>query len=366
MTINEKLKTIPAPIKEWFRSEEVTDVIIAIETRFDLPAEDSILSKMLFDLIVKDLPLEEFENDLKLIFELTPAVAREVYEEIKLRILIPIATDLVADGIGTAELAFAAKAASAAPVPVGPQLGGWSPVLPGSPAPAAIPAPVVSPAAPASPVPASGMPPASGSTGAPVPLYRDALSSQAYVTPQSWNVASPVGSGDLAPASRPMSASIPPRAAHIDLGAGIPAQQAKMNSFFVERTTPLPQNVDYGAKAPAPAAPSAAPTPISLQDFPSAAPMPAPEIAAPAPSVTQPAGRADTEVPSGGFVDSLMKRIAPWHSAKFGNARRASEVLENPIPSKSIDYSEAPAAPDLSIPQSMPTPIDDLPAPPRA
>jgi hypothetical protein len=85
--------------------------------------------------------------------------------------------------------------------------------------------------------------------------------------------------------------------------------------------------------------------------------MPQPEI------VSIPTTAAPAEAPQG-FVDSIMRRIAPWHYAKFGARKdRPAEALAEELPSATVNYSEkAPAAPTTTLP--TPLPADKLPAPP--
>jgi|GEM_PF-6011931 len=351
MTIQEQIHALPEPVRAWFGSTEVTDLIDAIEEKFAIDPETDSISGLLLLVILKELPLEDLADELAFELELTPARASEIYQEIKVRVLVPVASHLLRMGIGTDELAFAARAAQH--VPVGPELPSWSPVLhQGS--------------APTPRMPSAPIAPGSAASPAPVPLYQDSLSSQAGVAKQSWSVGSPVGGGDLARASR--TASVVPRPARIDLGVARPSADTKASSFFSERVTPAPQEVDYGASAPAPAVMPSDAAPVRLQD---AAPFPQsdslPYVAPPAQTARIPS--ADEGSPaSGGIFDALMKRVAPWHAARFGGSGRASAALEAPIPSRSVNYAQeqAPVTPSDAAPTSVPTPLDDLPAPPGA
>ncbi len=361
-TAQEKLRAVPQPIQDWFWSDAVDQAIVDIEQKFSLPETETALPRLLFALEVRDIKLSEFEGRLATELGITPALARSVYEEVKLKILLPIANDLVRFGIGEEELGAATK--KTVPVPIGPQLDLRGSAISGAPAsmpsstPVApqrvVPAPVAGTASVPAFVPTSAAP-------APLPLHSDALANQQQVSAATASIGGPMGSGNIAPGVTP---SAPPRrAARIDLGTAA-SLDSKFQSIFVEKKTPQLQEIDYSAQNVAPPAFSmTAPVPLATT------PMPAMDLpVTPSPEVVSVPMQPEPDAAPSGFVDSIISKIAPWHSAKFGaNRKHATDVLEAPIPAdaKNVDYSETPTAPAPTH-AGAPTPIDDLPAPPKA
>lgn len=314
-------------------SEEVVDIIVDIEEKYHLDPEDSALTFLLFDLEVKEVPLNRLLIELAYDLGMDELQAKPIYDEIVDRILRPIATELIAYGVGTTQ-DFAPVAAA----PLGP------------PAPATFAAPAppagtsdVQPAA--QPMPAPAAPATPTTMPMPVSLYKDTVASEGVIPTAHLDIRD---TGDISRGVVTPGAA--QRAARIDLGIpGAPSQkEAEFKSVFVERTMPAPKvSVDYVPPQPAltPSMPDA-PVPLGI--------APAPSYDTPFPVVPSievvSIGRPEpVAAPSGeGLFGSLMKRIAPWHSSNFGKKPQAMINYAEPVPS----------------PQAAPTPIADIPAPP--
>lgn len=326
LTIEEKFQAVPQVIRDWFWSDEMDEIILAIDRKFGLTEDETTLPRLLFDVEIKDLPLENLEAKLIEGFSLAAPAGHTLYEEVKAKIFLPHAHDFYAFGIGTTDLKEAAQAAAPAPATTLPR-------------PAVAAAPIVS--APGAPQPA------------PVSLYKDTFASQApLATPRLAGR----DTGDISASF--MTPAAPQRAARIDLGVPAPSSKKdeEFKSLFVERSTPLPQKVDYGVPPPAlpdlPQAPvplASAPAPVSDRE----------QFIAPNIEVTRaPQAPQQTDAPEGGFFESFMHRVAPWHAKKFAKAKG-----EETLPAATINYSADPAvapAPDAPAPVSLP----DVPAAP--
>jgi hypothetical protein len=343
-----KLRRVPLPVRDWFDSFEIVDLIIDIEKKFGLPEDETVIPRLLFDVEVRDLPLDKLEAALAEKLSLSPATAKSLYEAIRDRILMPIAPDLVTWGVGIGILAPAPETPPTAAIPVSPPV----PVTPPTPS---TPRPSLASDLPRSPMSAT---PATGSSAPmpqPVSLYRDTLASQsAAVTPRLGVREMGDVSGTVAPV--PMAQ----RAARIDLGGGIPSakKEAEFKSIFIERSTPLPQKVDYAPIAPVVPDLPQAPVPLASAPAPDLDPN-APFISPRVEVISTPTPPAKDDTPAEGIFEKLMNRIAPWHAKKF--AKRDNEPV---LPAATINYDEAPpAAPPSDTPK--PVPMNDTPAPPK-
>lgn len=360
-TLEQKYKVVPPRIRAWFNSDEMDQIILEIDRKFELPEDEEVIPSLLFDVEIGDLPLEDLEIELAEDLELTPDIAQALYEEILLRVFAPLARDFVAFGIGADELAgVVAAQQQAAATPLTQPVA--TPVAPL--APAAVPVvPMAAPVAVATPMPMSVPAPAvEAPPPMPVSLYRDTLASQTVTATPRLGVRD---TGDIS--GSVASSPVAQRAAYIDLGTPkVPsaAKDAEFRSIFVERATPLPQKIDYGTApqmpqdmAPAPVPLSSAPTPM----IDASAPFIAPSIEVVSAPV---APQGPVEEPKG-FFESFMHRVAPWHARKFAHAESAGPVL----PAATINYNDAPPAPPVSAPAPQqagltPVPLADVPAPP--
>ena len=363
--IERKFRLVPIPIRDWFSSDAVDAAILEIDREFGFPETETVLPALLFDVEIGDIPVGNIVNELVASdLALTEPQARQVFERITSKILVPIAPELTAFGIGRAELALpGTREVYSSSVTLPQPADAASRPMPVAPQPVTLPTAAVP--APATPAPVQSqevrLPQA---MPAPVSLYRDALASQTYVpTARIGNLS---GSGDLSGTARTAAPSYRP--ARVDLGMQSTRVDDALKSIFVHRETHPLQEVDYGASHPvAPAMPAPyAPVPLA-----SSAPMPGERFdASPAPMApvitetvsvpTREAAPAPAE--QGGFIDGIMHRIAPWHAAKFGsqNANAVAE-LADPVPAATVNYSES-----AEIPSATPAPVTDLPAPPRA
>lgn len=343
-----KLRSVPAPIRDWFDSFELVDIIIDLESKFGLPSDETAIPRLLFGIEVRDFPLDQLERKLMSELSISPLVARELFEEIKVRALLPIASELNTWGVSGLTV-------SAAPAPVAP--------TPPTGLPNSFSAPLTSFSIPTS---ATTQPAAPTAIPTPVSIYKDAIASQSPISPSKTGfMGGTTGSGDisntvnLAPAQN--------RAARIDLGVRAPDRMDDaLKSLYVERETPKVQAIDYGTIHTPDAAPAVTPTtPVPLVANPTtftATELPMAPIFMPEPEVVS----VPTATPaqnSQGFMDSIMRRIAPWHYAKFGARKdRPAEALAEAIPSATINYSEPTPLPPA--PTTAPLPASELPAPP--
>lgn len=317
MTNAEKLSTVPLPIRTWFWSDEMDQIVLELEEQFGLPADELELPRLLFAVEVKDVALDQLERSLAERLGLPAAAASSLYKEILRRVFAPLAREFVQFGIGTEELAGMVVAAPEIPSP------GSQPVSPG----------VVSVSAPSADQVAIPQP---------VSLYKDTLASQGVVSSSS------LGSLNTGDVSVTITPSAAPRPAHIDLGIPqSPRKEKEFNSIFVERTLPRQATINYGSVAPYPVA---VPVPIA------AAPVHAEQTPLVSPQIevisvpTEPAPNGI----DGGLIGKLMHRVAPWHASRFRRGR--------PLPS--VDYSDTITASPAPSPQPAPVPVGDIPVPP--
>lgn len=325
--LEQKFQKVPQNIRDWFGSDTVTEAIIAIEELFQLSEDEVAIPHLLFSVEVKDLSVSELPQALASQLGVAPATATSIYEEIKKRIFNPLAPELVAFGIGVKELALPeAPRPESVPMPV-----------PGSLPPAASTGAIASQTVhlPTRPLAADGPMPA------PVSLYKDALASQARIP--TARVGSLSGVGDV---TGSVSTPTPTyRPARVDLGMQSTRVDDTLKSIFVERETPKSHSVNYGmTPATPPAAPTGAPQPVTLQ---TASTIPGAPIQAISQTVAlpqTPTVALGPTTPPNGLMDRLMRKIAPWHAARFGEERpRAANAVAAPAGTEVNYVPEAPA-----------------------
>lgn len=324
MTNSEKLQTVPLPIRTWFWSDEMDQIVLELEEQFGLPEDETVIPRLLFAIEVRDLELEKLPSELAKQLGIPAATASTLYGEIKRRVFEPLAREFVRFGIGTNELAglviAAPAAASSRPDPVVVGIAPAPAPAPVSAAPAAIPQPVS--------------------------LYRDTLASQKVASTASFGS---LNTGDIS--ASVSSAPSAPRAAHVDLGIPqSPRAEKEFRSIFVERTLPKQATINYDATP----SPQAQPTPVPLAAAPAPASDPAPFVQ-PSLEVVNVPTRTASPAAKQGFFDAVMHRIAPWHASRFGHGK--------PLPS--VDYAESPA-PTPAASQAAPVPLGDMPTPPTS
>jgi hypothetical protein len=386
------LQTVPQPISDWFWSDDLTDRVAVLKKKFGIRgAKARVIPDLLFRLETKQLAWEDFKPTLIKELGILPLKADEIMDEIKLSLLMPIARDLAAFGIGTKEFAVIGNA------PPPPSFVG--PTQPTTKLPPFFTAPTAKPPAfqarPAAPPPAppsaavpqppiSSIPPApapvrSSQTGPAPVILRHEPSTSASVSP-GFDIRSNISRlGDqLKHIDMPLPP--PPHAARVELGtAAIWDDGAPKPTVRVQKETAPSRPADYSFDAhqfisgsneisfgPDLGALNATPAPGA-----NAIPQPAPaipesiELPQPPPAIAEPVEA------SGGVMDRLMQKIAPWHYARFSKgAARATGALESAEPSKVVNYVDtdvaAPQPPattasqagGLPLPTPVPTPLD--------
>lgn len=344
MSLTAELRAVPEPILDGLTSEDAINSIIYIEDHYQLPPDEVSITRALRDLVLKKITVADIKSRVASELQLTSATSLKVYEDIKRLILAPVASDLLAYGIGKGELD------SLAPAPTGVPLSPTTATLPSA-------TPVRTET-----VTLPGVIPSSTRMPTPVPLRQDTLASQqlsSYKPSQS-----SLGSfGDIS--ARGSSSITPQRSAQVDLGISSTHVDDTLQSIFVHKETPLPQQINYGVPPTTPSPLGDIPiavAPLSGDLTPS--PLPAmPDVTPSVEVVSLPAAGATPE--RSGFVDAIMHRVAPWHYQKFGSARAVADTA----PSATVDYREqaAPVAPPTvdQIPVSLPSTADTLPPSPR-
>ncbi len=386
--LRKKLQAVPAPIQDWFWSEEAADRVLNIKSKFQLFSEDwQVINDLIVRVEIKDLAWENFTSELIKEFDIDLPEAEKIADEIKLQLLVPIARDLAAYGIGTKEFAviganiprpdMRATGSSIGPVPIttklpsfftsGPKPSSESSVFASSAKPVAVPTPAA-PATPGSVVPPpqpfrTSVPPPAAESPAPMPVFlrQEAETSSiktGFDLPMNFTHSS---GNQMSGMDTPVPT--PPRAARVELGkAPVRYDGAPEPTTRVQKETSPSQNIDYSAlaRSQADTIPVARPSvsdsgEITFDTPPRTAAIESLEIPLSSNSLSEEEG-ADA---SPGVLDKLMQKIAPWHYARFsGRASRSSSVLQAPEePSKIVNYADTPPLPSNTLPSEPPKPL---------
>src|SRR5262245_21061998 len=96
----QKLKLVPAPIQDWFWSDDLVERVLELKDKFKLYGERwGVVADLIVRLETKDLPWENFKTELTKQLGIAPVEGEKIYDEVKLQLLMPIARDLAAYGI---------------------------------------------------------------------------------------------------------------------------------------------------------------------------------------------------------------------------------------------------------------------------
>ncbi len=103
------ISSVPHPIREWFGSDEFSDIIELIHNYLDLNEDDQlIIPQALADLETKEITLDKFWIEIK--DKLAPLVGEEktrlAVQDINEKLLNPIKNDLIAFGIMSPETSY--------------------------------------------------------------------------------------------------------------------------------------------------------------------------------------------------------------------------------------------------------------------
>lgn len=383
--LRQKIKLVPAPIQDWFWSDELVDRILALKDQFKLYGNRwGIVGDLLVRLETKDLAWENFKVELIKQLGISPIEGEKLYDEIKLQLLMPIARDLAAYGIGTKEFAVIGAAAPAPvgiPAPAAPPAGSAGPLPVSTTLPSFFSSPSqVKPFAPPPNIQQAPPPvPAAPNTPAPVFLHQETQTAPAQPV---FNMPLDLGNrkGNQF-TNAGASTAAPPRPARVELGKQLPQYDgAGPLPVRTQKETPLPRPVDYSTLISPDASRLTIATPeispsgdisFGMQGASNLPPMESVQI----PVATTPLPDIAATENRGGFVDNILRKIAPWHYERFTAGGKASQVLEVAQPGKTVNYAEVPPKPSMTLGASadmpMPTPISlpsqqaDVPEPPK-
>jgi len=332
--VQQKLQQLPLPIRDWFWSEEIADKIVEIKDKFQLYGERwGKVGDLIVRLEIKDLAWEDFKSEIGKALSVPPATAEQIFDEIKLQLLMPIARDLAAYGIGTKEFAVvAAPSPAVGPLPTATKLP-----------------PFFSTPARSTPMPAT--PPQQPSAPTPVPVFLRHEEPVPQAANPTFNI--PMDFGNSRGNQIPQGSAIPPppRAARVELGRSLPQTDGAVPTpVRIQRETPLPRAAGYSPIMPSvqTAIPIAAAT--LHTDLP---PTESVKMPVETSGGTEAFAEGSQRV---GIIDSVMRKVAPWHYARFSRgAPNASSVLEVPADANVVNYADVPPSAPKPMAPTIPS-----------